>query len=239
MEKNVLVIEDDKDLAVLIGIHLKDLGCKVEFAYEGTAGLTKALDQPFDLIILDLMLPKLDGFEVCKMIRSENKTIPILILTSKAEELDKILGLELGANDYITKPFSIRELMARVKANLRAVDAVKQESLEKDLDAELNFGDLMINFDKRRVTISTHPVDLTAKEFDLLAYFVRHPGRSFTRAQLLNEVWGYQFSGYDHTVNSHINRLRSKIERNPAEPKFIKTVWGVGYRFVEPEEIGE
>jgi len=239
MEKNVLVIEDDKDLAVLIGIHLKDMGCKGEFAYDGSAGLTKALEQPFDLIILDLMLPKLDGFEVCKRIRTENKTVPILILTSKAEELDKILGLELGANDYITKPFSIRELMARVKANLRAVDAVKQESLEKSLDAELNFGDLVINFEKRRVIIGAYPVDLTAKEFDLLAYFVRHPGRSFTREQLLNEVWGYQFSGYDHTVNSHINRLRSKIERNPAEPKFIKTVWGVGYRFAEPEEIAE
>ncbi len=237
MEKNVLVIEDDKDLAVLIGIHLKDMGCKGEFAHDGNAGLTMALEQPFDLIILDLMLPKLDGFEVCKRIRSENKTVPILILTSKAEELDKILGLELGANDYITKPFSIRELMARVKTNLRTIDAVKQESLEKDLDAELNFGDLVINFEKRRVTIGAHSVDLTAKEFDLLAYFVRHPGRSFTREQLLNEVWGYQYSGYDHTVNSHINRLRSKIERNPAEPKFIKTVWGVGYRFVEPEEI--
>ncbi len=237
MEKHVLIIEDDRDLVDLIGIHLKDLGISFEKAYDGISGQDLAKAKAFDLIILDIMLPKLDGFEVCRGIREKNKTVPILMLTSKSEELDKILGLELGANDYITKPFSIRELMARIKANLRTMEAVKREVSGLETMGEIRIGDLYINFEKRKVLIGENTVDLTAKEFELLSYFVRHPGRSFSREQLLNEVWGYQFSGYDHTVNSHINRLRSKIELNPAEPRFIKTVWGVGYRFIEPEEL--
>ena len=237
MEKKVLIIEDDRDLAELIGLHLGDMGLRTETSFEGTAGLEKALGKPFDLIILDLMLPGMDGLEICKRIRRVNKTIPILMLTSKAEEFDKVLGLELGANDYITKPFSLRELVARVRSSLRAVDAVKEEVLEKDAQVEIRMGNLVINFEKRRVRIGDDPVELTAREFDLLAYFAKHPGRSFSREELLNAVWGYQFSGYDHTVNSHINRLRGKIEQDPARPVFIRTVWGVGYRFAEPEEV--
>lgn len=237
MQKHVLIIEDDKDLVELIQIHLTDLGYQLDKIYDGESGLEKALAGKYDLIILDIMLPKLEGFEVCKRIREKNKTVPILMLTSKSEELDKILGLELGADDYITKPFSIRELIARVKANLRSVEAIKEEITSSEEYKELHFDNLTINLDKRKVTLSDKTIDLTAKEFDLLYYFARHPGWSYTRAQLLDAVWGYQFSGYDHTVNSHINRLRSKIEKDPSQPKFIKTVWGIGYRFAELEEL--
>jgi len=237
MTNHVLIIEDDQDIIDLIEIHLKDLGYELHKAFDGESGLEKALSGQYDLIILDLMLPRMEGFEVCKSIREKNKALPILMLTSKSEELDKILGLELGADDYITKPFSIRELIARVKSNLRSVQAIKEEISRADDKNELDFGQLSIDLEKRKVLLDGKKVELTAKEFDLLSYFALHPGRNFTRENLLNSVWGYQFSGYDHTVNSHINRLRSKIEKNPAEPQYIKTVWGVGYRFVEPEEL--
>ena len=233
----VLIIEDDKDIIDLIEIHLTDLGYELYKAFDGESGLSRALSDPFDLVILDLMLPKMEGLEVCKRIREKNKALPILMLTSKSEELDKVLGLELGADDYITKPFSIRELIARVKSNLRSVEAIKEEIHKADEQNELCFGHLSIDRDKRKVLLDNKKVELTAKEFDLLCYFAQHPGKNFTREHLLNRIWGYQFSGYDHTVNSHINRLRSKIEKNPADPGFIKTVWGVGYRFVEPEEL--
>jgi len=234
----VLIIEDDKDITDLVEIHLGDLGYSLDKAHDGESGLAKALSGSYDLVLLDLMLPKLEGLEVCKRIRERDKTLPIIMLTSRSEEMDKILGLELGADDYIVKPFSIRELIARVKTNLRSVEAIKNEvSKESNLKSELHIGDLIINFIKRKVILGTDIIELTAKEFDLLSYFAQHPGRSFNRAELLSAVWGYQFSGYEHTVNSHINRLRNKIEKNPAEPIYIKTVWGIGYRFVEPEEI--
>ena len=237
MTQRVLIIEDDKDIIDLIEIHLKDLGYELDKAFNGESGLEKALSGEFNLIILDLMLPKLEGLEVCKRIREKNRALPILMLTSKSEELDKILGLEVGADDYITKPFSIRELIARVKANLRSIEAIKNEISKAGELNELCFDQLSIDMEKRKVLLGGKKVELTAKEFDLLSYFALHPGKNFTREQLLNTVWGYQFSGYDHTVNSHINRLRSKIEKNPAEPRYIKTVWGVGYRFVEAEEL--
>jgi two-component system alkaline phosphatase synthesis response regulator PhoP len=237
MTQRVLIIEDDKDIIDLIEIHLKDLGYELDKAFNGESGLEKALSGEFNLIILDLMLPKLEGLEVCKRIREKNRALPILMLTSKSEELDKILGLEIGADDYITKPFSIRELIARVKANLRSIEAIKNEINKAGELNELCFDQLSIDMEKRKVLLGGKKVELTAKEFDLLSYFALHPGKNFTREQLLNTVWGYQFSGYDHTVNSHINRLRSKIEKNPAEPRYIKTVWGVGYRFVEAEEL--
>jgi len=238
MEKRVLIIEDDKDITDLVEIHLGDLGYSLDKAYDGESGLAKALAKSYDLVLLDLMLPKLEGLEVCKRIREQNKTLPIIMLTSRSEEMDKILGLELGADDYIVKPFSIRELIARVKANLRHVEAIKEEiSKATDLQPELQIGDLKIDFDKRKVILRAETIELTAKEFDLLAHFAKHPGRSYSRGELLSTVWGYQFSGYEHTVNSHINRLRNKIEKNAADPIYIKTVWGIGYRFVEPEEI--
>jgi DNA-binding response OmpR family regulator len=179
----------------------------------------------------------LNGFEVCKRIRAENRYTPILMLTAKSEELDKVLGLELGADDYLTKPFSVRELTARIKALFRRLEADKAKAGESAKRDELVYGELAIALEKRKVTLAGQPVELTAKEFDLLARFASHPGRAYSRQELLDLVWGHQFDGYDHTVNSHINRLRSKIEKNPADPKFIQTVWGVGYRFVEPEEL--
>jgi len=237
MEEKILIIEDDKDLVELLEIHINDLGYKLEKAYDGESGLANVQTHKYDLVILDLMLPKLDGLEVCKRIRIDNKALPILMLTSKAEEMDKILGLELGADDYISKPFSIRELIARIKASLRSVQALKEEFVNSDDKKEIRHDDLLINLEKRKVLLADKKIELTAKEFDLLVHFASHPGRSYTREELLVNVWGYQFSGYDHTVNSHINRLRSKIEQDPANPRFVKTVWGYGYRFAEVEEL--
>ena len=236
MNEKILIIEDDPDISDLLELNLRDAGYQTELASNGEIGLNKALENDYDLICLDIMLPKLDGMEVLKKIREEKKTIPILMLTSKSEELDKVLGLELGADDYLTKPFSLRELLARVKAIMRRVNAVKKEA-NRDAQTEIHFPGLSINLEKRKVFRNNKPVELTAKEFDLLALFAAHPGRAYSRQELLDIVWGYQFDGYDHTVNSHINRLRSKIEADPSNPTYIQTVWGVGYRFVEPEEL--
>jgi len=237
MDKKILIIEDDPDIADLLELNLRDADYKTDLASDGRDGLEKALENEYLMVILDLMLPKLDGLEVCKRIREKKKTLPILMLTSKAEEFDKVLGLELGADDYLTKPFSLRELMARIKAILRRVDAVKEEATSEDELKEIHFNNLDISLEKRKVILDGNVIELTAKEFDLLVLFASHPGRAYSRQELLDVVWGYQFDGYDHTVNSHINRLRSKIEENPSEPTYIKTVWGVGYRFVEPEEF--
>ncbi len=239
MDKRVLIVEDDPDIADLVDLNLRDSGYMTDIARDGKTGVDKALENNYTMVILDLMLPKLDGFEVCKRIREGKKTLPILMLTSKSEEFDKVLGLELGADDYLTKPFSIRELMARIKAIIRRVDAVKEEASSDDKPIELEFENLYINLEKRKVLLNDTAIDLTAKEFDLLVLFASHPGRAYSRQELLDIIWGYQFDGYDHTVNSHINRLRSKIEAIPSDPKYIKTVWGIGYRFVEPEELEE
>lgn len=239
MQKNnkILIIEDDPNISELLEIHLGDLGYQLNQAADGVAGVEKFEEGEYALVILDLMLPKLDGFEVCKQIRAQNTYTPILMLTSKSEELDKVLGLELGADDYITKPFSIRELMARIKAIFRRIEADKDKATGDSKSKELIFGDLKIYLEKRKVLLDKTPIDLTAKEFDLLALFASNPGRAYSRQELLDIVWGYQFDGYEHTVNSHINRLRSKIEQDPANSKYIKTVWGIGYSFVEPEEL--
>jgi DNA-binding response OmpR family regulator len=232
----ILIIEDDPDIIKLVEIHITDLGFELERASDGQTGLTKAIEKDYALIILDLMLPELDGLEVCKRLRREDTRTPILMLTAKSEELDKVLGLELGADDYITKPFSVRELIARIKAILRRIETEKEKSDDKKLKI-LNYDDLQIDLDKRKVTLSGNIIELTAKEFDLLAIFANNPGKAYSRHILLDLVWGYHFDGYDHTVNSHINRLRNKIEQDPSNPKFIRTVWGVGYRFVEPSEL--
>jgi len=237
LANKILMIEDDPYVADLVEINLKDFGYEMDRASDGLAGLKKFQERDYALVILDLMLPKLDGLEVCKRMRAENRYTPILMLTAKAEELDKVLGLELGADDYLTKPFSVRELTARIKALFRRLEADKAKAGDGAKRGELVYGELTIALEKRKVTLAGQPVELTAKEFDLLARFASHPGRAYSRQELLDLVWGHQFDGYDHTVNSHINRLRSKIEKNPADPKFIQTVWGVGYRFVEPEEL--
>lgn len=232
MSRKILVIEDNKDLANLLELHLKDLAYDVSLAFNGAEGLEKALSGSWDLVILDLMLPEVDGLEICRKIRAEGTYIPIIMLTSKSAELDRVLGLEMGADDYVTKPFSIRELMARVKAMFRRQDELRSVREDRE-DQVIRVLAMVIYPDKRRVELQGKQVDLTAKEFDLLLHFARNAGRVFTRSQLLDSVWGYGHDGYEHTVNSHINRLRSKIEENPAEPSYILTVWGVGYQFAE------
>lgn len=213
-------------------MHLKDQSFQVELAFDGVAGLAKAMAKNYDLIILDLMLPGLDGLELCKRLRSKQPYTPILMLTSKSSEVDRVLGLEIGADDYVTKPFSIMELMARVKAIFRRVEGVKSEKDEAE-DEVISIKNLVIDTARRKVSLNNKDVDLTAKEFELLHYFAKHPGRVYTRSQLLDYVWGYGHDGYEHTVNSHINRLRAKIEGNPAQPEYILTVWGVGYKFAD------
>jgi len=232
--KEVLVIEDDKSIADLVEIHLKDLGCNVTKSVDGLDGLNNALTNSYDLIVLDLMLPKLDGLEICKEVRKKEIYTPILMLTSKSEEFDKVLGLEIGADDYLTKPFGIREFIARVKAIFRRIQAIQKETGD---DADIIIGDLVIEVSKRRVSLNRERIELTPKEFDLLHLLASHPGKTYTREQLLNLLWGYQYNGYEHTVNSHINRLRSKIEEDLSNPKYILTSWGVGYRFNELENI--
>lgn len=228
--KKVLVIEDDKSIADLLEIHLKDLNCEVTTNLDGSEGLKTATSEPFDLIVLDLMLPKVDGLEICKEVRRKDIYTPILMLTAKSEEMDKVLGLEVGADDYLTKPFSIREFIARAKAILRRVEAIQKEI---GSEADIKVNDLTIEASKRKVTLRGDRIDLTPKEFDLLHLLASHPGKTYTREQLLNILWGYQYNGYEHTVNSHINRLRSKIEPDISKPKYILTSWGVGYRFNE------
>lgn len=232
MARSILVVEDDLDIAQLVQLHLRELNCTVNLALDGVAGLAEADSKRYDLIILDLMLPGMDGLEVCRRLRSKTNYTPILMLTSKSTELDRVLGLEMGADDYLTKPFSIMELVARVKAIFRRVDGLSSTN-QKNALKPIAAGDLAIDPERRTLTLRGADVELTAKEFDLLFYFAQNPGRVYSRAQLLDQVWGYTHSGYEHTVNSHINRLRAKIEKNPNQPEFIQTVWGVGYKFSE------
>ena len=173
----------------------------------------------------------MDGFELCKKIRAKANYTPVLMLTARSSELDRVLGLELGADDYLSKPFSIRELIARVKAILRRVESLGDKDEQPKIDSPKRYGELEIDPTKHQVVLAGKSMDLTAREFELLWHFAQHPGQVFTRTQLLDNVWGYGHDGYEHTVNSHINRLRSKIEKNPSKPEYILTVWGVGYKF--------
>jgi two-component system, OmpR family, alkaline phosphatase synthesis response regulator PhoP len=235
----VLIIEDDRDIAEVVAMNLGDLGLQAEKAFDGASGLQKALEREYALVILDITLPRVDGITICTRIRARDPLTPILMLTARSEELDRVLGLEIGADEYVTKPFSVRELMARVKALLRRANAsAGAEQEDAGRPRALSIGDLAIDFEKRKVTHAGAVVELTVKEFELLALFARNPGRTYSRTDLLSLVWGYQFEGYEHTVNSHINRLRAKIENDPGHPSFLRTVWGVGYRFVDPAELG-
>jgi DNA-binding response OmpR family regulator len=228
--KKVLVVEDDHGIVDLLTIHLKDLDCEVDAAYDGLVGQEKAMNNQYDLIILDIMLPGKDGISIAQKLRAFDIATPIMMLTAKSEEIDKVLGLESGADDYLTKPFGVREFIARVKAIFRRQEQNKASS-ESGFAKKIVIDDLDIDVEKRKVLLSGQRVELTPKEFDLLVLLAGNPGRSYGREQLLNDVWGYEFSGYEHTVNSHINRLRSKIETDLANPKYILTTWGIGYRF--------
>jgi len=232
--KNVLMIEDDINILELVEIHLKDIHCKTTKTINGEEGIRLALESDFDLIILDIALPDISGLEVCRILRSEKITTPVIMLTARTEEIDKIIGLETGADDYLTKPFNIRELIARVKAILRRSELSK--NAVKSPDKIVSFGELIVDPQKRKVTRGKMKIELTQKEFDLLYLFVSNPGKSYTRDNLLTLVWGYEFRGYEHTVNSHINRLRAKIEPDLNKPQYILTTWGIGYRFTDEIE---
>jgi DNA-binding response OmpR family regulator len=238
MPKRILIIEDNADLARLLALNLRDLSHEVDIAADGSAGLAKAERTAYDLIVLDLMLPGLDGIEICRRIRTKPPYVPILMLTSRSSETDRVVGLEMGADDYVTKPFSIVELLARIKALFRRVERLREDSAPSS-SGKIELGSLVIDPERRTVTLRGNPVTLTAKEFDLLLYFASSPGRVFTRSHLLDVVWGYGHDGYEHTVNSHINRLRAKIEENPAHPRYILTVWGVGYKFSDRDTAGK
>ena len=237
VERSVLIVEDEASIAELVALHLRDLGLKVDVAADGRRGWELAEQGSYDLIVLDLNLPEIDGLELCRRIRAGDRYVPILMLTARSAEVDRVLGIDVGADDYLTKPFSIRELMARVKAIFRRLDAMRPQG--EDLST-LEVHDLVIDPSRRRVLRHGEEIYLTAKELDLLAHFARNPGRVFRRAELLDSVWGYGHDGYGHTVNSHINRLRSKLMAGDEDPRYILTVWGVGYRFREPgEEVSE
>lgn len=234
MSKNILVIEDNADIAKLVMVNLRGKNMQVDHATDGNAGLKKALSGHYQLVILDLMLPGMDGVEICRVMRREKIYTPVLMLTAKTSELDRVLGLEVGADDYLTKPFSVPELVARVNAILRRSEQYQSSSSSSAIITpveKLHVGNLSLDLSKREVLLGDNPVELTAKEFDLLWHFANNPGRVYTRSQLLSSVWGYGHDGYEHTVNSHINRLRAKIETNPTTPGYVITVWGVGYKF--------
>jgi len=234
MGHRILLVEDNRDMAELVAMHLRDGGAEVTIAQDGHAGLQQARADCHDLIVLDLMLPGIDGLSLCRELRQQGNITPILMLTARSTEMDRVIGLELGADDYLTKPFSLLELTARVKAILRRVEVMARARPGQPAAQDvLQAGEMTLDRNRRTVRLGPQILDLTAKEFDLLWHFAHQPGRVFTRSQLLDSIWGYGHEGYEHTVNSHINRLRAKIETDPSRPRYILTVWGVGYKFAE------
>ena len=227
MDKTILIIEDDRNLVDALRYNLAKEGYEVVIATDGSQALETARASNPDLIILDIMLPKLSGLEVCRILRKE-MTVPILMLTAKTEEVDKIVGLEVGADDYLTKPFSMRELIARIRAMLRRADMVK--AMPSDDVAQLKVNDLNVDVARRQATLDNRPLDLTPKEFDLLAFLARNRGLVFSREQLLEKVWSYDYAGDTRTVDVHIRWLRKKIEADPSKPERIVTVRSVGYK---------
>ncbi|AZG11427.1 DNA-binding response regulator [Pigmentiphaga sp. H8] len=227
--KRVLIVEDDAHIAELLRMHLRDEGYAVEHAADGEQGMRMLEGGAWDALVLDLMLPGVDGLEICRRARAMARYTPIIITSARSSEVHRIVGLELGADDYLAKPFSMLELVARVKALLRRVDALARHArIEAGL---LSLHGLDLDPLARTALLNGRAIDLTPREFDLLAFFVRHPDKVYSRMDLLNEVWGYQHDGYEHTVNTHINRLRTKVEDDPSQPRRILTVWGRGYKF--------
>lgn len=226
--KNIILVEDDQQITKLLHLHLSS-NYAITACTTGEEALQKMETDSYHLMILDIMLPGLSGLEVCKQLRKEHN-IPILMLTSRADESDKVLALELGADDYITKPFGILELIARTKAILRRGEYKDEENQEKKF---IHHKDLIIDKNKRKATLKGELLELTQKEFDLLFLLAGNPGKPFSRKEILELVWGFSFNGYEHTVTAHINRLRIKIEEDLNQPKYILTSWGIGYRFSE------
>ncbi|MBU3005923.1 response regulator transcription factor [Paraglaciecola arctica] len=240
MSDSVLLVEDDRDIAELIRVNLQELGVVTTVQEQGDQALNMALESDFSLLILDVMLPGVSGLDICRQVREQKPTQAIIMLTAKNSETDRVLGLELGADDYVTKPFSVRELQARVRSQLRKVHVLQAVNSADVIDntSALVIGALHINQKNHQVIFQENELELTATEFELLHHLASHPNQVFSRSQLLESVWGYHHSGYEHTVNSHINRLRAKIEQDATSPQIVQTVWGVGYKFnplgVEP-----
>lgn len=232
VRKKVIVVEDDQEICNLLKIHLSDLDCEVDTYHNGTEGFNAIVANEAHLIILDLMLPGMDGLEICQKTRAREIHTPVLMLTARSEEIDRVLGLEMGADDYMVKPFSVREFIARVKAIFRRVK-LNKESLQQQRQKVLDFEGLSIDIEHHKVLRDGQRVDLSPKEFELLVLMASNPGKNYDRSRLLNLIWGYDFEGYEHTVNSHINRLRAKIEPDMNTPMYILTTWGVGYKFNE------
>lgn len=226
MPAKILVVDDERPIAEILKYNLEKEGYEVILAYDGEEALARLEQDHPDLILLDIMLPKKDGFTVCREIRAHQKEVPIIMLTARETEVDKVLGLELGADDYVTKPFSAREVLARVKAILR-----RTRTPGADIKNQLRCGDLIVDLDAVQAFNRGRPVELTPKEFSLLSVLIQRPGHVFNRQQLLNQVWGYDFFGDERTVDVTIRRLREKLEMNPAEPEYIHTKRGVGYYF--------
>ncbi|MCW8834407.1 MAG: response regulator transcription factor [Colwellia sp.] len=240
MKDKILIVEDEADIAHLIQVHLTELDLDCDTCANGEQALTQALTKNYQLILLDVMLPGISGLDICRQLRQENPLQAILMLTSKTSETDRVLGLELGADDYMTKPFSVRELQARVRTHLRRVHALNGNAHNANINsatvaqdnthATTCIGQLLIDHRYHQVTYKDQAINLTSTEFELIDFFSKHPDQVFSRTQLLDSVWGYNHSGYEHTVNSHINRLRNKLEQDCSEPQIIQTVWGVGYK---------
>lgn len=233
MDKHILIIEDDPDIVALLQLHLKDLGYHCQIEVSGKTGLAAAEKGNFDLMVLDIMLPEVDGLSILRRVRAKSPNLPILMLTARSEEIDKVLGLEMGADDYMTKPFSVREFIARVKTIFRRMEAMSPHEAQEEAPDKICVDRLCIDLDRRRVTLDDQRIELSPKEFELLSLLASNPGKSYDRNRLLNLIWGYDYDGFAHTVNSHINRLRAKIEPDLSKPKYILTTWGVGYRFNE------
>lgn len=232
MKAEIIIVEDDAAIAEMLMYHLKDAGYEVRHIGDGQEARDYLLSaKNYNLVLLDIMLPNYSGLDICRELRQQRPQIPIMMLTSMDSEIDRVLGLEFGADDYMTKPFSMRECQARVKALLRRsqLSSVAEPTTGQ---AKLVFGELSIDPDRREVMLAGKAIDLTAKEFDLLFFLARNAGRVYSRAQLLDEVWDYRYEGYEHTVNTHINRLRNKLKRGGDKADFVQTAWGVGYKFI-------
>jgi len=228
MNEHLLLVEDDDAIAVALRLHLEDAGFRLHREANGQHAMAAIDRQRWDLVLLDLMLPGADGWEVCRHLRARHADVPVIMLSARSAEAHRVLGLELGADDYVAKPFSMLELVARIRALLRRIEQMRSTTASKQ---EISFGPFRLDTVRRELLRDGTAVPLTLREFDLLHFLLKHPGRPFSRGELLQRVWGEGFDGYEHTVNSHINRLRSRIEEDPRNPKRVVTVWGVGYRF--------
>ncbi|EHR71232.1 response regulator with CheY-like receiver domain and winged-helix DNA-binding domain [Burkholderiales bacterium JOSHI_001] len=231
MNEHLLLVEDDDAIAVALRLHLEDAGYRLHREADGRQAMAAIDRQRWDLVLLDLMLPGADGWEVCRHLRARHADVPVIMLSARSAEAHRVLGLELGADDYLAKPFSMLELVARIRALLRRIEQMRSTAAARQ---DFTFGPFRLDTVRRELLRDGTVVPLTLREFDLLHFLLKHPGRPFSRAELLQRVWGDGFDGYEHTVNSHINRLRSRIEDDPRDPKRVVTVWGVGYRF-DPE----